>query len=91
VRRRRLAAEHDTAAGDRFQTALDACKGLPTPGLAALADAADAKAAALRDAKDAGLIVAPHHISPDWRAPLGIAPREPTTPRHRLAAAGPRL
>jgi hypothetical protein len=81
ARRQRVAAEHDTAAGERLQTALDACKGLPTR-LAALADAADAKAAALRDAKDAGLVIAPHHISPDWRAPWELhrdSPRLPVT------------
>jgi hypothetical protein len=68
ARRERLATERNTAASVTFQTALDACRGLPTR-LARVAEAAEAKAAALRDGEDAGLTAGPHHVSADWRPP----------------------
>jgi hypothetical protein len=90
ARRQWLATEHDTTANARFQTALDACRGLPVR-LTEIAEAAEANAATLGDAKEAGLIAAPHRISPEWRLPLGTTPRQPTAPRHRLAAPRPSL
>jgi hypothetical protein len=68
ARRERLATERNTAASVAFQTALDACRGLPAR-LVRIAEAAEAKAAALLDGQDAGLTAAPHHVSADWRPP----------------------
>ena len=90
ARRERLATERDTAASVAFQTALDACRGLPTR-LTRIAEAAEAKAAALRDAQDAGLIARATPRERRLAAALGAAARQPTTPRHRLAAPGPSL
>ena len=79
ARRQRLATEHDTAASVAFRTALDACRGLPTR-LTRIAEAAEAKAAALRDAHDAGLIGAPHRVSADWRPPWELQRDSPRLP-----------
>jgi ClpX C4-type zinc finger len=79
ARRQRLATERDSTAGNQFQAAVDACRGLPTR-LTQLAHAAEAKAAALRDAKETGLIAAPHHISPDWRPPWELHRDSPRLP-----------
>ena len=79
VRSRRLATDHDTTANARFQTALDACQGLPTR-LTRIAEAAEAKAAALRDAQAAGLIAAPHRVNPDWRPPWELRRDSPRLP-----------
>ena len=79
ARRQRLATERDSAASAGFQTALDACRGLPAR-LTRIADAAEAKAAALRDAHDAGLIGAPHRVSPDWRPPWELQRDSPRLP-----------
>ena len=55
---------------------------LPRPPhpLTRIAEAAEAKAAALRDANDAGLIAAPHHVSPDWRPPRELQRDSPRLP-----------
>jgi hypothetical protein len=79
ARRQRLATERDTAASAGFQAALDACQGLPTR-LTRIAEAAEAKAAALGDAHDAGLIAAPHRVSPDWRPPWELRRDSPRLP-----------
>ena len=63
----------------RLQTALDACRGLPAR-LTRIAEAAEARAAALRDAHDAGLIAAPHRVSPDWRPPWELQRESPRLP-----------
>ena len=60
ARRERLATERNSAASVAFQTALDACRGLPTR-LARIAEAAETKATALRDGEDAGLTA--HHTT----------------------------
>ena len=79
ARRQRLATEHDTAASAGFRTALDACRGLPTR-LTRIAEAAEAKASALRDAHEAGLVAAPHRVSPDWRPPWELQRDSPRLP-----------
>ncbi len=79
ARRERLATERNTAASVAFQTALDACRGLPTR-LTRIAEAAEAKAAALRDGQDAGLTAAPHHVSADWRPPWELRRDSPRLP-----------
>ena len=79
ARRERLAAERNTAASVAFQTALDACRGLPGR-LTRIAEAAETKAAALRDGQHAGLIAAPHHISSDWRPPCELRRDSPRLP-----------
>jgi hypothetical protein len=79
ARRERLAAERNTAATVAFQTALDACRGLPAR-LTRIAEAAEAKAAALRDGQDAGLTAAPHHVSADWRPPWELRRDSPRLP-----------
>ena len=79
ARRERLATERNTAASVAFQTALDACRGL-SPRLTRIAEAAEAKAAALRDGQDAGLTAAPHHVSADWRPPWELRRDSPRLP-----------
>jgi len=79
ARRQRLATERNTAASVTFQTTLDACQGLPTR-LTRIAEAAETKAAALRDGQHAGLIAAPHHISADWRPPWELRRDSPRLP-----------
>jgi hypothetical protein len=77
--RERLATERNSAASVAFQTALDACRGLPTR-LARIAEAAETKAAALRDGQDAGLMAGPHHVSADWRPPWELRRDSPRLP-----------
>ena len=53
----------------------------PLPArLTRIAEAAEARAAALRDAHDAGLIAAPHRVSPDWRPPWELQRESPRLP-----------
>jgi hypothetical protein len=79
ARRERLGLERDTEASVAFNTALEACRGLPTR-LTRIAEAAEAKAASLRHAHDAGLVAGPDHVNPDWRPSLGAPARHPATP-----------
>jgi len=79
ARRERLAAERNTAASVAFQTALDACRGLPGR-LTRIAEAAETKATTLRDGQDAGLTAAPHHVSADWRPPWELRRDSPRLP-----------
>jgi hypothetical protein len=79
ARRERLATERNTAASVAFQTALDACRGLPAR-LTRIAEAAETKATALRDGEDAGLTAAPHHVSADWRPPWELRRDSPRLP-----------
>ena len=79
ARRERLATERNSAATVAFQTALDACRGLPTR-LARIAETAETKATALRDGEDAGLMVGPHHVSADWRPPWELRRDSPRLP-----------
>jgi len=79
ARRERLATERDTAANALFRAALDACRGLPAR-LTRIAEAAEAKAAALRDAREAGLNAAPHRVNPDWRPPWELRRDSPRLP-----------
>ena len=79
ARRERLATERNTAASVAFQTALDACRGLPGR-LTRIAEAAETKATTLRDGQDAGLTAAPHHVSADWRPPWELRRDSPRLP-----------
>jgi hypothetical protein len=79
ARRQRGLTEQDTSANAQFQAALDACDGLPGR-LAHIAEAAEAKAASLRDAKEAGLIGAPHRVNPEWRPPWELQRDSPRLP-----------
>ena len=79
ARRERLAAARNTAASVAFQTALDACRGLPGR-LTRIAEAAETKATTLRDGQDAGLTAAPHHVSADWRPPWELRRDSPRLP-----------
>jgi hypothetical protein len=79
TRLERLATERNNAASVAFQTALDTCRGLPTR-LTRIAEAAEAKATALRDGQAAGLIAGPHHVSADWRPPWELRHDSPRLP-----------
>jgi hypothetical protein len=74
-----LATDRDTLASQRFQAALDACRGLPAR-LIGLADAADAQAAALRDAHKAGRPIGSHRVKPEWRPPWELQRDSPRLP-----------
>ena len=77
--RPRQLTERDTAADERFEAALAACQGLPAR-LTRLADAADAKATALRNAQRAGLRAAARRVNPDWRPPWELRRERPRVP-----------
>jgi hypothetical protein len=76
---RRIAAEADTDATRRFQAAMDACRGLPAR-LTRLADAAEAKAGALRARHEAGFSAVPQRINPEWRPPWELRRESPRLP-----------
>lgn len=77
ARRQRRATEHDsTASAPVPNPARCPPAEAPSPPGSHVAEAAEAKAAALRDAQDAGLIAASHHVDPDWRPPIGTAARQ---------------
>jgi hypothetical protein len=85
----RRALEQEAAASQHFQAALDACYGLPAR-LEQIADAAQAKAAALREAHEAGLVSTPHRVDPEWRPPWELrrdSPRLPVIAWQRLDRA----
>ena len=87
--RERRAREQEAAASQHFQAALDACYGLPAR-LEQIADAAQAKAAALREAHEAGLVSTPHRVDPEWRPPWELrrdSPRLPVIAWQRLDRA----
>jgi ClpX C4-type zinc finger protein len=87
--RERRALEHEAAASRNFQAALAACYGLPAR-LDQIADAAHAKAAALREAHEAGLVSTPHRVDPEWRPPWELrrdSPRLPVIAWQRLDRA----
>jgi hypothetical protein len=75
----RIAAEADTNATHRFEAAMDACRGLPAR-LTRLADAADAKAGALRTGHEAGFSAIPQRINPEWRPPWELRRESPRLP-----------
>jgi hypothetical protein len=75
----RIAAEDDTAATRRFEAAMDACRGLPVR-LTHLAEAAEAKAAALRAGHEAGFNAVPQRINPEWRPPWELRRESPRLP-----------
>jgi hypothetical protein len=78
-RSQRIAAEDDTAATRRFEAAMDACRGLPAR-LTRLADAAEAKAVALRAGHQAGFSAVPRRINPEWRPPWELRRESPRLP-----------
>jgi cytochrome c553 len=88
-RRQETAAERDSTASEHLQATLEACHGLPTR-LNRIAEAAEAKASALRDAHDAGLVPAAHRVNPEWRPPWELrrdSPRLPVIAWQRLDRA----